>query len=100
MNVHARLCCLVHAGIEVLSHDSLWDSTNMLFSVDLSLETIFVLFIEIMKQHLSSLLYQKGIPFHVWSLFLDFDGDFTHTRSLYILCVKVKPWSFLVLRDN
>jgi hypothetical protein len=21
----------------------------------------------------------------------------THTSSLYILCVKVKPWSFLVL---
>src|SRR5688572_25766904 len=33
-------------------------------------------------------------------LSLDFDGDFTHTSSLYILCVKVKPWSFLVLQDN
>jgi hypothetical protein len=24
----------------------------------------------------------------VWSLFLDFDGDLTHTRSLCILCCK------------
>jgi hypothetical protein len=39
----------------------------------------------VIKQHLSSLLVQKGIPFYVWSLFLDFDGDFSHTRSLCIL---------------
>jgi hypothetical protein len=31
---------------------------------------------------------------------LDFGGDYTHTSSLYVLCVKVKPWSFLVSRDN
>jgi hypothetical protein len=47
----------------------------------------------------SSNIYQlywikRAYPFHVWSLFLDFDGDFTHTSSLYVLCVKVKPWSF------
>jgi hypothetical protein len=33
-------------------------------------------------------------------LSLDFGGDYTHTSSLYVLCVKVKPWSFLVSRNN
>jgi hypothetical protein len=32
--------------------------------------------------------------------FLDFDSDFTHTHSLCIFCVKVKPWSFLVLKNS
>jgi hypothetical protein len=60
----------------------------MLSSVDLFLETISVLFIEVIKQHLSSLLDQRAYPFHVWSLFLDFGGDYTHTRSLCIFCCK------------
>jgi hypothetical protein len=40
VNVHARLCCLAHAGIEVSSHDPLWNYTNTLSSVDLFLEMI------------------------------------------------------------
>jgi hypothetical protein len=35
VNVHVRLCCLVHAGIEVSSHDPLWNYTDVLSSVDL-----------------------------------------------------------------
>ncbi len=50
MNVHARLCCLAHAGIEVSSHDPLWNYTNILSFVDLFLETISVLFVEVIKQ--------------------------------------------------
>jgi hypothetical protein len=38
VNVHARLCCLAHAGIEVSSHDPLWNYTDVLSSVDLSLK--------------------------------------------------------------
>jgi hypothetical protein len=62
VNVHARLCCLARAGIKVSSHDPLWNYPNMLSSVDLFLETISVLFVEMIKQHLSSLFDQKGIP--------------------------------------
>jgi hypothetical protein len=62
VNVHARLCCLAHVGIQVSSHDPLWNYTNILSSVDLFLETILVLFVKVTKQHLSSLLDQKGIP--------------------------------------
>jgi hypothetical protein len=29
VNVHARLCCLAHAGIEVSSHDPLWNYTDV-----------------------------------------------------------------------
>jgi hypothetical protein len=63
VNVHARLCCLAHVGIEVFSHDPLWNYTNILSSVDLFLETISALFVEAIKQHLSSPLDKKGIPF-------------------------------------
>jgi hypothetical protein len=30
----------------------------------------------------------RAYPFHVWTLFLHLDGDFTHTRSLGILSCK------------
>jgi hypothetical protein len=89
-----------YASIEVLGYDPLWNHTNMLSSVDLFLETIPVLFVEVTKQHLSSSLDQKGIPLSCVVLFILILVVTTHTRSLYVLCVKVKPWSFLVSRDN
>jgi hypothetical protein len=100
VNVHARLCCLVYAGIKVSSQDPLWNYTDVLSPVDLFLETILVLFVEMIKQHLSSLLDEKGIPLSCAVSFLLILVVITHTRSLYVLCVKVKPWSFLVLENN
>jgi hypothetical protein len=100
VNVHTRFCCLAHAGIEVSSHDPLWNYTDVLSSIDLSLETIFMLFVKEIKQHLSFPLDQKGIPLSCVVLFLLILIVTTHTSSLYILCVKVKPWSFLVLENN
>jgi hypothetical protein len=46
VNVHARLCCLAHAGIEVSGYDSLWNYTGVLSSVDIFLETISMLFVK------------------------------------------------------
>jgi hypothetical protein len=69
-------------------------------SVNISLETISMLFIEVIKQHLSSLMDQKAYHFHGWSLLFWILVVTTYTSSLYVLCVKVKPWSFLVLEDN
>ena len=100
MNAHTGLCYSSGAGIKVSGHDPLWNYPNMLSSVDPFLETILVLFIEIIKQHLSSLLDQKGIPLSCVVSFLLFLVVTTHTSSLYVLCVKVKPWSFLVLENN
>jgi hypothetical protein len=94
VNVHARLCCLAHAGIKVSSQDPLWNYTDVLSPVDLFLETISVLFVEVTKQHLSSPLDQKGIPLSCVALFLLILVETTHTSSLYVLCVKVKLWSF------
>jgi hypothetical protein len=65
-----------------------------------SLETISVLFVEVTKQHLSSLLDQKGIPLSCVVSFLLILLVTTYRSSLCILCVKAKPWSFLVSRDN
>ena len=61
MNVHARLCCLARAGIEVSSHDPLWNYINILSFVEFSLETSFVSFAETIQQHIPSLLDQKNI---------------------------------------
>jgi hypothetical protein len=52
------------------------------------------------KQHLSSQLDQKGIPLSYVVFFLLILVVTTYTSSLYVLCVKVKPWSFLVLANS
>jgi hypothetical protein len=52
------------------------------------------------QQHLSSLLDQKGIPLSCMVSFLLILVVTIYASSLYVLCVKVKPWSFLVMRDN
>jgi hypothetical protein len=54
VNVHARLCCLAPTGIEVSSHDPLWNYINILSFVDFSLEMIFVLLAETIKQPLDT----------------------------------------------
>ena len=98
--VHTWLSCSTRAGIVGNSHDPLWNYTDVLSPVDLFLETISVLFVEVTKQHPSSLLDQKGIPLSCVVLFLLILVVTTHTSYLCVLCVKVKPWSFLVLENN
>jgi hypothetical protein len=70
VNVHTGFCCLAHVGIEVSSHDPLWNYTDVLSSIDLSLETISMLFVIEIEQHLSFPLDQKGIPVSCVVLFL------------------------------
>jgi hypothetical protein len=41
VNAHTELCYSSDAGIKVSSHDPLWNYTDMLSSIDLSLEMIF-----------------------------------------------------------
>jgi hypothetical protein len=53
---------------------------------------------QVIKQHLSSLLDQKGIPLSCVVSFLLI--LVAYTSPLYVLCVKVKPWSFLVLENS
>jgi hypothetical protein len=60
----------------------------MLSSVDLFLETISVLFVKVIKQHLSSLLDQKGIPLPCVVSFLLILVVTTHTSSVCILSCK------------
>jgi hypothetical protein len=88
VNAHTGLCYSSDAGITVSSHDPLWNYPNMLSSVDLFLEMISVLFVEVIKQHLSSLLDQTGIPISCVVSFLLVLVVTTHTSSLYILSCK------------
>jgi hypothetical protein len=100
VDAHTVLSYSSDAGIKVSGHDPLWNYTNMLSSVDLFLEMIPMLFVKMIKQHLSSLLDQKGIPLSCVVSFLLILVVTTYRSSLCILCVKVKPWSFLVLENN
>jgi hypothetical protein len=101
VNVHARFCCLAHAGIEVFGHDPLWNYTDVWSSVDSSLETISMLFVKWSSNIYHLCWIKRGIPLPMCGLFsLDFGSDCMHTSALCILCVKVKPWSFLVLENN
>jgi hypothetical protein len=44
VNAHIGLCYSSDAGIKVSSHDPLWSYTDVLSPIDLSLETISMLF--------------------------------------------------------
>jgi hypothetical protein len=46
VNAHTGLCYSSDAGIEVSSHDPLWNYTDMLSSVNYFLETISMLFVK------------------------------------------------------
>jgi hypothetical protein len=88
VNVYARLCCLAHAGIKVSSHDLLWNYTDVLSSVDLPLKQFLCCLSSDQATYIISIGSKGHTTSHVWSLFLDFDGDFTHTCSLCILSCK------------
>jgi hypothetical protein len=60
----------------------------------------FYVVCQVIKQQLSTLSDQKDIPLLCVVSFILILVVTTHTSSLYILCVEVKPWSFLVSRDN
>jgi hypothetical protein len=65
-----------------------------------SLETISMLFVE-WSSNIHQLCWIKmSIPFSCVVSFLLILVVTTDTSSLYVLCVKVKPWSFLVLENN
>jgi hypothetical protein len=99
VNVHLGFCCLACAGTEVSSHDPLWNYTDVWSSMASSLKQ-FLCVCKVIKQHLSSPLDQKGIPLSCVVLFLLILVVTTHISSLYVLRVKVKPWSFLVLENS
>ena len=85
MNVHTGLCYSSDAGIKVSGQDPLWNYPNMLSSIDLFLETISVLFVEVIKQHISSLLDQK-VTFMCGLFSLDFGSDYAYKLPLCPLC--------------
>jgi hypothetical protein len=79
----SRSLVMIHYGITLMCYLPLTFPWNNFYVV-----------CEEIKQHLSFLLDQKGIPFSSVVLFLLILVVTIHTSSLYILCVKVKPWSF------
>jgi hypothetical protein len=70
VNVHARLCCLAHAGIDVSSHDPLWNYTDMWSSVDFSLETISMLFVKWSSNIYHLFWIKRAIPLSCVGSFL------------------------------
>ena len=86
MNVHARLCCLAHADIEVSSHDPLWNYTDMLSFVDLFLKTISVLFASDQATSIIS-VGSKGHTTFMCGLFsFNLGSDYSYKFPLCPLC--------------
>ena len=85
MNVHPGFCYLAHVGIEVSSHDPLWNYTDVLSPIDLSLKHSLCCLEEI-KQHLSFPLDQKGIPLSCVVLFL----------LILVVATHIVPFTFFV----
>jgi hypothetical protein len=71
-----------------------------LSSVDSFLETISMLFVKWPSNIYHLCWIKKGIAVLGVVSFLLILVVTTYRSYLYILCVKVKSWSFLVLRDN
>jgi hypothetical protein len=87
VNVHTGLCYSSDAGIKVSDRDPLWNYPNMLSSVDLFLETISVSVVKVTKQHLSSLLDQKGLTTFMCGLFsFDLGSDYSYKFPLHPCC--------------
>jgi hypothetical protein len=87
VHAHTGFCCLAHAGTEVSGHDPLWNYTDVWSSVDSFLETISMLFVEVIKQHLSSLLDQKGHTTLMCGLIsFDLGSDYSYKFPLHPLC--------------
>jgi hypothetical protein len=79
----SRSLVMIHCGTTLMC-DLLWTPP---------LNNFYVVY-QVIKQHLSSRLDQTGIPLSYVVSFLLILVVTNHTSSLYVLCVKVKPWSF------
>jgi hypothetical protein len=84
VNAHTGLCYSSDAGIKV--SDPLWNYTNALSSIDSSLETISMLFLKWPSNIYHLCWIKRAYPFHVWSLFLDLDSDYSYKFPLRPLC--------------
>jgi hypothetical protein len=86
VNVHARLCCLVHTGIEVSSHDPLWNYTDVLSSVDLPLKQFLCCLSGDQATSIIS-VGSKGHTTFMCGLFsFDLDNDYSSKFPLRPLC--------------
>jgi hypothetical protein len=69
VNAHTGLCCLAHVGIEVSSHDPLWNYTDVLSSVDLPLKQFLCCLSSDQATSVISVGSKGQYHFHVWSYF-------------------------------
>jgi hypothetical protein len=72
VNVHTRLCCLLHAGTEVSGHDPLWNYSDVLSSMDLPLKQ----FLCCLSSNQATSIISVGSKGHTTS----------HVRSLFSWC--------------
>jgi hypothetical protein len=69
VNAHTGLWYSSDAGIEVSSHDPLWNYTDVLFSVDLPLKQFLCCWSSDQATSIISVGSKGAYHFHVWSLF-------------------------------
>ena len=78
---------MAHVGIEVSSHDPLWNYTDVLSPIDLSLKQFLCCLSSDQATSIIS-VGSKSIPLSCVVLFLLILVVTTHTSSLYILLCK------------
>jgi hypothetical protein len=86
VNAHTRFCCLAHAGIEVSSHDPLWNYTDVLSSVDLPLKQFLCCLSSDQATSIISAGSKGHTPFMCGLFSFDFGGDYTYKFPLRPLC--------------
>jgi hypothetical protein len=87
VNAHTGLCYSSDAGIKVSGHDPLWNYPDGYLPWTFPSNNFYIV-CEVIKQHLSSSLDQKGIPLSYMVSFLLILVVATHTSSLCIFCCK------------
>jgi hypothetical protein len=91
VNVHIRLCCLAHVGIEVSSHDPLWNYNDVLSSVDLPLKQFLCCLSDDEATSIIS-IGSKGHTTFMCGLFsFDLGSDYSYKFPLHPLC-KGEAW--------
>jgi hypothetical protein len=86
MNVHPGFCCLAHVDIEVSSHDPLWNYTDVLSSIDLSLKHSLCCLEEDQATSVISIGSKGHTTFMCGLISFDLGSDYSHKFPLHPLC--------------
>jgi hypothetical protein len=86
VNVHTGFCCLAHAGIKVASHDPLWNYTDVLSSINLSLKHFLCCLWRDQATSIISVGSKGHTTFMCGLISFDLGCDYSYKFPLHPLC--------------